>query len=105
MNTDRDRFLTEAMGGCWHEASRDPVFDDSPRCVCGKWWSACYENKNPNFSTWEGFGKLFCWAKEQRWWDSFRYEFIRSPGGGAYLDEYIAPDRMSNAIYEFLKER
>jgi hypothetical protein len=51
----RDQFLTKKMG----KALRT--------YINGK----IKVQDNPDFSTWEGFGKLWIWAKEQEWWVKF----------------------------------
>ena len=50
----------------------------------------------PDFSTWEGFGKLWEWAIEQEWWYEFWIE-----------QEWSKPNlkNFANAIYKFLKEK
>jgi hypothetical protein len=60
-----------------------------------------------NFSTWDGFGKLFCWAKEQRWWEEFVDADMADRGHKNWLFPIgrIHPDRLANSIYKFLKER
>jgi len=109
--SDRDKFLTEAMGECWHGISD-------------------YSEKEQNYSTWQGFGKIWEWAKVQEWWGDFIYYkqsmFTVSKGeilGGtasnpvyehvinvdskflAKIIDLINPDTFADALYEFLKER
>ena len=64
-NIQRDKFLTEAMGECWHvtKQRKDHQFED---CIkCGK--GGLFVNNTNDFSTWEGFGKLYNWVMEQEW--------------------------------------
>ena len=53
--SERDKFLTEAVGECWHEWS--DIGDTPPRfCkVCEKFEPHTY---SWDFSSWDGFGKL-----------------------------------------------
>ena len=95
----RDKFLTEAMGECWHQVA-DPIY--SLHCLsCGELAI------NIDFSTWEGFGKLWEWSQEQDWWP----DALMGPlFGWVDIDEetiacsVIHPDLFANAIYEYLKE-
>ncbi len=111
MNTERDKFLTEAMGDCWHEAKylyqATPYDTPDYECRCGK---RCSEKsfKNNNFSTWEGFGKLWEWAQKQEWWiylgfiGNYTEQFTASEF--THKDCIINPDRFADAVYNYLKE-
>ena len=93
MNTERDKFLTEAMGECFEVYGRNK--NGEPR--------RCNYCDNPlatDFSTWEGFGKLWTWAQKQGWWIKI---MLRFQNEGFY--HYIHPDRFADAVYAFLKER
>lgn len=70
----KDEFLTEKMGLYW----------------------TSYKPDQEDFSTWEGFGKLWEWAKVQEWWGTFiiQKQFI-------WLD-IIHPDRFANAVAKYL---
>jgi hypothetical protein len=76
------------------------------RCmICGK---SEYEHslRNPliDFSTWEGFGKLWEKCNEQDWWKEL--EYYLDLNSGIFLNVmYISPDTFSNAVFKFLKER
>lgn len=103
--SERDKFFTEAMGGCWHEPERCYDFEyewqDNWRCTkCGK---GCDKN-NLSFSTWSGFGKLWEWAQAQEWfWDCVMY--CHNELKYETIPAWIHPDRFANAVYKFLKER
>lgn len=100
MNTEQDKFLAEAMGGWWHYSVYTGRGNE---CSCGKWWSECSKN-HPDFSTWEGFGKLWEWSSKQEWWDEFKYSLGYSPVENEGLgDSYIHPDRFADAVYNYLK--
>lgn len=86
MNTERDKFLTEAMGLLerWHDGD----FIRTGNSI--------------NFSTWQGFGELWEWSKKQEWW----YEFWKIDFGISIIKcELINPNNFANAVYNFLKER
>lgn len=105
MNEERDKFLTEQMDKCWHEELyRYDSF--TKRCkVCDKDSRSC---TRINFSTPDGFFKLWNWAKEQEWWEDWKESKEYRNLDGAYIinmEFFIHPDRFANAIYEFLKER
>lgn len=80
----RDQFLFEKMGERWSNHYPEKTY-------------------NPNFSTWEGFGKLWEWAKEQEWWEK---EFVSPmkdlPEAYNIYTGLIQPDRFSDAIAKFL---
>lgn len=110
MNTDRDRFLTEAMGKCWHELDEkpDPLgYALVPACKkCERWYP-----QNSDFSTWPGFGVLKEWAEKQNWWRDFITHICEvwpndqwSYNSYWKFEEINKPDRFANALYEFLKE-
>jgi hypothetical protein len=65
LNGERDHFLTERMGNCWHDYDPDkPVkimWFTGYRCQkCGEFFFT-----NNNFSTMEDFMKLLDWANDQ----------------------------------------
>jgi hypothetical protein len=98
----REKFLCEAMGICWHE--NFPVCDK-----CGEEYDVVnFHNSLPDFSTWEGFGKLFEWVKDQRWYAKLCFTVIRTgysayPGSVMSIpDKYIDPDIFADAVYEYL---
>lgn len=116
MNTERDKFLTEAMGECWYEWKR------SCGC-CPGYCKKCGADEgfveNNDFSEWEDFGKLWTWAQKQEWFDLFQcclyyHEYLKHchRPGDERLDndkvlhnELIHPDRFADAVCAFLKER
>jgi len=69
MNTERDKFLTEAMGWPWHEVVSIDNFKVTCSCGMSGYMNPC---DNLNFSTWDGFGKLWTWAQKQEWFDLFQ---------------------------------
>jgi hypothetical protein len=113
MYTERDKFLTEAMGECWHEW--EGHHSDYKCCMhCGK--DGGYPEgyrirlRNSDFSTWEGFGKLWEWSQKQEWWFRFWYyssAFDHSGVEVAFPRDacIIKPDRFASIIYRFLKEK
>jgi len=111
MHLERDEFLTEAMGGCWHErAHRYPFHPSYNRCAkCCKqleFNSKAYWD----FSTWEGFGKLWEWlfTERSRWVPFHKRYMIGQDRDSHYLEfelSIINPDEFANRVYEFLKEK
>lgn len=106
---DRDKYLTEKMGLCYHELQCEY---SRPVCTkCGK-----NENDNPNFalenykynfSTWEGFGKLWEWATEQEGFMSLfedhMYGRDKEHKPSVYiLKSFFNPDKFADTIYKFL---
>lgn len=117
MKTERDKFLTEQMGECWHEWKI--VEEDSRRSrhqsceKCGSRYTLLQydhiDDQKTSFSTWEGFGKLWEWAKVHEWWATFTDPFYGPKVNNSALpvfndvDYAINPDRFADAVYEFLK--
>lgn len=130
MNKDRDKFLTEAMGGklvycCAVDTHEDDVDETCvlqpdngyliSDCMYAKewmkpnecdYWVERLKEGVGDFSTWESFGKLFEWSSEQEWWDrSFTYDLIDDDcQRGMIPYKFINPNRFANALYLYLKE-
>jgi len=109
MKEERDKFLTEAMGGCWH-VWKQIYSGGGSHCVhCERYWPLFPDEpqqriiQDCRISTWEGFGKLWEWAQKQEWWSVFYY--LVTYGEDANLQHIIHPDRFAEAVYEFLKGR
>lgn len=113
-----NKYLTEELfGECWHEVSSDQkVYEDENGqyliryCLnCYKSWDLCI-NKNLDFFTWEGFGKLWEKLQTQEWWFAFGRDFMCEEQKLSYGIHYcprfdnINPERFATAVYEFLKE-
>ena len=107
MHKERDKYLTEAMGECWHE--------DFPVCIkCGVIYDiTVWEEDRVDFSSAEGFFKLWSWVQVQSWFESFMCKYgsvsyVTFSGGkvdSMHLNtNLINPDRFANTVYEFLKE-
>ena len=110
MNTERDRFLTEAMGECWHEFDAEPSLfgeweDESNYC------NKCSYRKGlndvlpvNNFSSWEDFGKLWDWASSQV--GLLRMITNELDENDSYRwTHWVHPDRFADAVYAYLKEK
>ena len=98
MNIERDKFLTEAIGECCHE------YPYGEHCAkCGKLSWDGYDN---DFSTPEGFFKLWNWTVKQSWWEKFGDCYYVTPGDGGVtaiqLEYIIHPDRFANVVYQYL---
>jgi hypothetical protein len=55
-----------------------------------------------DFSTWQGFGKLWEWATKQEWWLIFEAKTFLT---GKEIVKVVNPTNFAKAIYEFLKEK
>ena len=116
---ERDKYLTEAMGQCWHEPPGTPIHTEHGLVMCSKchqWCSIvaneCPIPKNNNFSTWDGFGILWEWIIKQSWYWHFDCYLMYAPSGheftpndsDGYLHKnYLDPDKFANAVYKYLK--
>lgn len=96
----RDRFLTEAMDLCWHEAKPNCLDNSCIKCFTNLPFDP--SKRNINFSTWEGFGNLFVWAKAQAWWFAFMVCFGETEC--SIYTNYINPDEFADIVYEYLQE-
>jgi hypothetical protein len=87
MSEERDKDLTIAMGETWN--------------VWDSFESECKPYSANNFSTPDGFFKLWNWAKEQEWfWEGVFHRLdYQVP------ELFINPDRFADAVYAYLKER
>lgn len=106
MNTARDKFLTEAMGECWHEDGKK----DHNYTICSKCsWSWFNGLIRPDFSVWHGFGKLKEYISTTDYRTEFWiYFFDKIEGALDSVDDLfdgIYPDNLANIYYEFLKSR
>lgn len=104
----RDKFLTEAMGGVWHEVTWawSPYSDDRGQghntCSCsGNAAVQAESHRNKSFSDWAGFGRLWNWSKTQEWWADF---MSRDVDVVDFFESLIDPDNYADAIYELLAE-
>lgn len=120
MNSERDKFLTEAMGECWHEPAKPPKCIPEIRLGvmprCGKCGTALYslstpfkKNEWPSYDAWEDFGKLWEWAQKQEWFTDFIALYHKSiphrmHEETVWINKLFHPDRFANALYNFLKE-
>lgn len=117
---ERDKFLTEVMGECWHEwdgVTTKPYHDGATiyYCKCGD--RIIYNphesftkdvNKHfiiaNDFSTWEDFGKLWGWCEKQVWWIDFQKSLQCRSDIGPYCFGIVNPDKFADAIYKYIKE-
>jgi len=108
--TDEELYYKVFPGGCWHKHKICPSW----RHYCtGKTIFCTPPIKNPDFSTWEGFGVLWEGMKEHRSWLKFIDHYgiweqeDSSVGLGRVedIDAYlIHPVRFRDACKEFFKE-
>jgi hypothetical protein len=100
MKEERDRFLTGAMGACWHAYDLEkPMMTYSlVGYVCEKCNNFILANND--FSMAEDFAKLWKWAGGQ----DFLGEFVARSSIGLE-DGSMSRDEVADGIYEFLKER
>ena len=96
MKTERDKFLTEAMGLCWHNyRGKCP----ETYCLnCNQPYSL--NERNINFSTWQGFGALWEFLCK-----GGLHDFVAYLGGVEKLGYYIEPNRFADKLYEYWKNK
>ncbi|HOV89579.1 MAG TPA: hypothetical protein PKW07_02585 [Syntrophorhabdaceae bacterium] len=102
MDDERNRFLTELMGQCWHDYDIDkPINTYSLEAfICKKCKGFILGNND--FSQEEDFMRLFNWAKDQEKLKKITEEYnegdFRDPERGKLYRE-----RFANSIYDFFK--
>ena len=108
-NEEINKYLTEAMGECWHDWKNLPKIR-SAQCV--KCTTLFHRAQINDFFTWQGFGKLWEWATKQEWWNYFQDMVIgdtdvyENDEFTEYVDvNFINPTNFANAIYKYLKEK
>ncbi len=122
MNTERDKFLYEYFGECWHEWDKVVFKSVNDLHTCKK----CNVTATPlspspkiraDFSKWEWFGWLLNKAKDQEWWDEFVgcASLVKALWKGdmnltigqlvRLLVPLIQPDILADSLYEFLKRK
>lgn len=104
---ERDKFLTEYFGECWHEWDAvyyhpwedEPVDYRCKKCNILMTTSGSPHNGLRNFSSWTGFGWLWEKCQEQKWWEEL------NPGDDDYIPiRFVNPNCFADEVYEFLKE-
>ena len=107
-NEDINKYLTEAMGECWHDYLKllNDDHSGSPHFICKKCDEHHYswDYQHSDFFTWQGYGKLWEWATKQEWWWKFWDVNIPEDDRGGGVVDFINPTNFANAIYEYLKE-
>lgn len=119
MNIERNKFLTEMLGECWHGDEiidyRNNASSTQAVCKCGKGslWKSRFNDEDfqfiqNNFSTWGCFGKLLnLLTHHDRKHDFFaKYgSIVQGEDGSKFYieDSLIDPDKFADAAYEFLK--
>lgn len=124
MNIERDKFLTEYIGECWHERvciGSGLMFSTYACASCGASWGDTFTKDikhsypkliNNNFSTWDNFGKLWNWVYDKKVLNicSGKEDFpmihiiMRNCEFGHDLS-LINPDKFADALYEYLKDK
>ena len=98
MSIERDKFLTERMGECWHEGIH-PLYKSECR-KCGWLYTQNTQTIHTNFSTWEGFGKLLPFAEQEMGIEKIFYSFNNC---WPFDDKFCS--KFADVLYIFLKER
>ncbi|HOJ71969.1 MAG TPA: hypothetical protein PK864_08585 [Syntrophorhabdaceae bacterium] len=104
MKEERDRFITEYMGQCWHDYDIDkPINTYSLEAyICKKCKGFILGNND--FTTEEDFQRLWIWAKEQKNMADIVAKFDEASfkGSEAGINNR---DMFADAVYTRLKDR
>ena len=100
-----NKFLTEAMGECWH--AHTSVIEGTWGVKCDKCGIIVTPKLNNDFLTWEGFGKLWQWGIDQEWWDTFMLNNGRcNDTFEMFINEnLIEPEAFAKAVVYYLQEK
>lgn len=100
MNQEINKYLTEAMGLCWHKWVVKYVKSlraNADWCKhCEAQYFSLKNPTNPDFSTWQGFGTLVEFLSK-----GGLYDFIDYFGGIEKLPYYLYPERFAKKLYEY----
>ncbi|HBL23389.1 MAG TPA: hypothetical protein DDZ40_04655 [Deltaproteobacteria bacterium] len=104
VNEERDRFLTQAMGGCWHDrGSGNPVtmftLQGHICSKCGLFFSTATD-----YSTPEDFLRLYEWAKN----DPGLQAFVATFRARDFMNEKRGPEKrkqFADGLYTLLSAR
>ena len=106
---NRDRYLTEKMGLCWHVGKRDHWDFNCEKC--GK-LRIKYNEPNHSFSEPASYALLHKWMGEQKLWDKFYFWNWKRLGSfympdanrsGCKFHELTDCSERADLIYEYLK--
>lgn len=118
INIEREKFLNELLGKCWHEWKEIGRWDGIERgyidvctkCGLEEHTLKMYGAEVIDFSTWEGFGKLWVFIKKQNWYINFVFKILwsgYSPYPSSIMDipdKYINPNELANAVFKYFRE-
>lgn len=114
--SERDKYLTEAIGECWHEHDFGTCPSKCPKCGITNRHVDMGEDfhdiiyQGANFSTPDGFFKLWEWVQKQNEWaNEFIYIFFEDSWksgltNSQFIYHQINPDRFADAVCAYLKE-
>ncbi len=98
VDEDRNKILVEAMDEDYIEREGKEITEIV---------ATLYEQ---DFSTWDGFGHLLEWCKDQAWWETFigEYGVVLCKDEDAEPDHYLPvdllePEKFADAVVEFLE--
>jgi hypothetical protein len=101
MNEERDKFLTETMGACWHrfDVEKPTMTYSLLAYVCEK--CGLFILGNNDFSNDEDFPKLWAWARDRSFLDSLVKAYAGSDGKGP--SESAMRDAFADEVYAVLR--
>lgn len=102
VNEERDRFLTDAIGGCWHDGGKPVTMFTLQGQICSK--CGMFFTTRNDFSTLEDFLRLYDWARGEPDLADFVAAF-RAPD---LVNEKRGPaerKRFADGLYLILKAR
>ena len=104
MNEERDRFLTEAMGMCWHDFDPDNNRINTyslEAYICRKCKGLILGNND--FTVEEDFSRLLDWAKGQKRFQEFLARFneadLKDTGKGQ-----VSRNKFADELYILLRQ-
>ena len=103
MNEERDRFLTETMGMCWHDFDPDDYINtySLEAYICKKCKGFILGNND--FSVEEDFSRLLGWVKGQKQFQELLAHFNETDFNDAGKGQ-LARDKFADELYHFLTQ-
>ena len=102
MNTEKNKYLAERMGVCWHD-KRWSKEVKLYKCLHCEATHTVDEQpcSRPDYFTAEGRQVLLEWAVEQGWWYKFTHEY--GCHGFQFPQDLLIPvSALADAVYEYL---
>jgi hypothetical protein len=97
---ERDKYLTLAMGHCFHERDDGLCAFRCRHCHAGNLSDGV--PSNVRFDAWTGFGVLWPWAQKQDWFFDFKFWYSNKNTQYAMIHALVDPNALADGIWDYL---